>query len=62
MNVGKLSQPNPTPKQQQLNLTRLRLDTIIKPNPPTHHKLSKLATWSLATADTAWHQHDVSLM
>ena len=31
-----LSQPNPTPTQQQLNLTRLRLDSIITPNPPTH--------------------------
>ena len=32
------------PTQQQLNLTRLRLDIIIKPNPPhpTLHKLSKL--------------------
>ena len=27
-----LSQPNPTPTQQQLNLTRLRLDSIITPN------------------------------
>ena len=32
---NKLSQPNPTPTQQQLNLTRLRLDSIIAPNPPT---------------------------
>ena len=29
---GKLSQPNPTPTQHQLNLTRLRLDIIITPN------------------------------
>ena len=29
-----LSQPNPTPTQQQLNLTRLRLDLIITPNLP----------------------------
>ena len=50
------------PTQQQLNQTRLRLDTIIKPNPPTHHKLPKLATGGLATADKAWRQHDVSLM
>ena len=34
MHVKQLSQPNPTPTQQQLNLTRLRLDTIITPNPP----------------------------
>ena len=32
----KLSQPNPKTTQQQLNLTRLRLDLIINPNPPTH--------------------------
>ena len=34
------------PTQQQLNLTRLRLDIIIKPNPPTPpqpHKLAKIA-------------------
>ena len=31
--------------------------TIIKPNPPTHHKLSKLATGRLATADISWRQH-----
>ena len=38
--IGILSQPNPTPTQQQLNLTQLRLDLIITPNPPhptTHH-------------------------
>ena len=29
-----LSQPNPTQTQQQLNLTRLRLDLIITPNLP----------------------------
>ena len=50
-----LSQHNPTPTQHQLNLTRLRLGTIITPNPPTpptppHHKLSKLAVVTVVTA------------
>ena len=49
--------------QQQLNLTLLRLDIIIKPNPPTHplHKLPKIATGILATVITAWCQPDVRL-
>ena len=43
VNIPLLSQPNPITTQQQLNLTRLRLDTIITLNPhhpthPTHHK------------------------
>ena len=33
------------PTQQQLNLTQLRLDSIITPNPPTPNKLSKSAAW-----------------
>ena len=41
---NELSQPNPTTTQQQLNLTRLRLDSIIKPNPP--HPPHKLSYWS----------------
>ena len=36
LTIRLLSQPNPTPTQQQLILTRLRLDSIITPNPPTH--------------------------
>ena len=52
------------PTQQQLNPTRLRLDIIIKPNPPTppttpSHKLSKPA---VVTVVTAWRQHYISLM
>ena len=45
------------PTQQQPNLTRLRLDTIINPNPPhpTPHKLSKPAVV------TAWRQHNIRL-
>ena len=37
VNAGKcclLSQPNPKTTQQQLNLIRLRLDSIITPKPP----------------------------
>ena len=41
-----LSQPNPTPTQQQLNLTRLRLDSIITPNPP--HPPPQTSHWSRA--------------
>ena len=29
-----ITQPNNNPTQQQLNLTQLRVDIIIKPNPP----------------------------
>ena len=47
------------PTQKQLNLTWLRLDIIINPNPPHPHKLSKAAE---ATVVTAWRQHDISLM
>ena len=41
-----LSQPNPTPTQQQLNLTRLRLDSIITPNLP--HPPPQTSHWSRA--------------
>ena len=68
--IGILSQPNPTPTQQQLNLTQLRLDLIITPNPPHHptppHKLSVVVVVesksAVGTVVTAWRQHYISLM
>ena len=46
---SKINFQNPT--QQQLNLTRLRLDIIIKPNPPSQHtqttQVNYLGDWYL---------------
>ena len=62
---------NPTPTQQQLNLTRLRLDLIITPPPTTHpthpphpHKLSVVVESKsvVGTVVTAWRQYYISLM
>ena len=58
-----LSQPNPTPTQQQLNPTRLRLDIIITTNPPTPPTQTIQASCSNSSdcLAPACHQPDVRL-